>query len=155
MKNTVLDQNAILWNRIENYNKARSACIVTKILWIKLNYDFILDSPNLNVHILKSRISKDIQRYQQIYLFEEETVSFLQNLSSSLEILFVRLALFKLLFKFPNWVRRKIFVSLLINNSSTLCGMINMLCRYIVTRIWILLRREIGTFKILANIREA
>ena len=61
-----------------------------------------MDSPNLNVHVLKSRISKDIQRYQQIYLFEEETVSFLQNLSSSLEILFVRLALFKLLFKFPN-----------------------------------------------------
>ena len=35
----------ILWNKIGNYKKARSACIVIKILWIKLKYDLILSLP--------------------------------------------------------------------------------------------------------------
>ena len=35
----------ILWSKIENYNKARSACIVIEILWIKLKYDLILSLP--------------------------------------------------------------------------------------------------------------
>ena len=51
----------------------------------------------------------------------------------------------------PNWVRRKIVVSLLINNYSSDCGRSNMFSRYITTRVWSLLKREIGTFKILVN----
>ena len=35
----------ILWSKIENYNKARSACIIIKIIWIKLKYDLILSLP--------------------------------------------------------------------------------------------------------------
>ena len=42
-------------DQIGNYQKARSACIVIKILWIKLKYDLILNSPNLTVHVSKKR----------------------------------------------------------------------------------------------------
>ena len=35
----------ILWSKIENYNKTRSACIAIEILWIKLKYDLILSLP--------------------------------------------------------------------------------------------------------------
>ena len=42
---------------IENYNKVQSACIVIEILWIKLKYDLILNSPNLTAHVSKSELS--------------------------------------------------------------------------------------------------
>ena len=46
-----------IWNKytqkIGNYKKARSACIVIKILWIKLKYNLILNSPNLTEHVSK------------------------------------------------------------------------------------------------------
>ena len=32
----------ILWSKIENYNKVRSACIIIEILWIKWKYNLIL-----------------------------------------------------------------------------------------------------------------
>ena len=40
-----IKSSAILRSKIENYNKVRSTCIVTEILWIKLNYDLILSLP--------------------------------------------------------------------------------------------------------------
>ena len=40
----------------ENYNKARSACIIIEILWTKMKYDIILNSPNLTAHVTKSGV---------------------------------------------------------------------------------------------------
>ena len=48
-----LDYPIIDPTEIENYNKARSACIIIEILWTKLKYDIIVNSPNLTAHVTK------------------------------------------------------------------------------------------------------
>ena len=42
----------VLSIKIEYYNKARSACIVIEVLWIKLRYDLILPSQSNPLHSL-------------------------------------------------------------------------------------------------------
>ena len=59
------------------------------------------------------------------------------------------------LITYPDWVRRKIIVSLFINNSSCTCDMSNMWSGYIITQTWSLLKREIGTLKILVKSTDA
>ena len=73
-----LDYPIIDPTEIENYNKARSACIIIEILWTKLKYDIIVNSPNLTANVTKGggrvrNISSGYKKAHTIWRKKRET----------------------------------------------------------------------------------